>query len=196
MTVLSSNDILLHIQSGDIRVMPYDSSNVQPASLDLHLGRAYRKLSDENAVLLDTAKDNTHLFPMSFIDKYLDILPGQLVLGETLEVLTLSDKLNAQLAAVSSIARYGLLVHMVAGYIDPGWHGALTLEMVNVTSIPIRVYPSQRIVQAVFSLLETPGNLYNGKYKGAVEPQVSGSHLDFGGNSPAMSWLAQSAMRK
>jgi dCTP deaminase len=93
------------------------------------------------------------------------------------------------------VARNGLIVQ-TAGYVDPGWHGMLTLELTNVTKAAIKLYPGQRIGQLVFSWLESPAKLYNGKYLGAQEVQASRGHLDYGGKSPATAWAERSALRR
>lgn len=194
MSILSSNDITLALANGDLTLQPFRFECVQPASYDVHLGRKFLVL-DGNVTMLDMLSDNSGKFVTGFIDEYLDLYPGGFILGETLECITLSGKLNAQLAGVSSVARNGLIVQ-TAGYVDPGWHGMLTLELTNVTQAVIRLYPDQRIGQLVFSWLETPAKLYNGKYLGAQEVQASRGHLDYGGKSPATAWAEQSTLRR
>jgi dCTP deaminase len=194
MSVLSGNDIVRACASDDIALQPFRLACVQPASYDVHLGRKFLVL-DGNVTMLDMSSDNSGKFVTGFIDEYLELYPGGFILGETLECVTLSGKLNAQLAGVSSVARNGLIVQ-TAGYVDPGWHGMLTLELTNVTQAVIRLYPDQRIGQLVFSWLETPTKLYNGKYLGAQEVQASRGHLDYGGKSPATAWAERSALRR
>lgn len=194
MSVLSSNDITLALARGDLLIQPFKPACVQPASYDLHLGRRFMRL-DSNVTVIDMLSDNSGKFVTSFIDDCLDVYPGDFILGETVECITLSGKLNAQLAGVSSVARNGLIVQ-TAGYVDPGWHGMLTLELTNVTKAVTRLYPGQRIGQLVFSWLETPAKLYNGKYLGAQEVQPSRGHLDYSGKSPATAWAERSALRR
>jgi dCTP deaminase len=194
MSVLSSNDIVRACASGDIALQPFKLACVQPASYDVHLGRRFMRL-DRDVKIIDMLSDNSGKFVTGFIDDCLYVDPGDFVLGETVECITLSDKLNAQLAGVSSAARNGLIVQ-TAGYVDPGWHGMLTLELTNVTRAAILLYPGQRIGQLVFSWLETPAKLYNGKYLGAQEVQASRGYLDYGGKSPATAWAERSALRR
>lgn len=194
MSILSSKDITLALANGDLLIQPFRFDCVQPASYDVHLGRKFMRLAGD-VTLIDMLSDNSGRFVTDFIDECLYVYPGDFILGETLECITLSDKLNAQLAGVSSVARNGMIVQ-TAGYVDPGWHGMLTLELTNVTKAAIKIYPGQRIGQLVFGWLESPAKLYNGKYLGAQEVQASRGHLDYGGKSPATAWAERSALRR
>src|SRR5678815_2170094 len=154
MSILSSEDIIAAHSRRDLYIQPFSYDCVQPASYDVHLGRKYMWL-DDSVGTIDMLSDNSGKFVTSFIDGFLCVRPGDFILGETLECITLSDKLNAQLAGVSSVARNGLIVQ-TAGYVDPGWHGMLTLELTNVTRAVIKLYPGQRIGQLVFGWIHTP----------------------------------------
>jgi deoxycytidine triphosphate deaminase len=56
----------------------------------------------------------------------------------------------------SSLGRLGLIVHATAGFIDPGWKGTLTLELNNLTRVPIKLYPQLLIAQLSFMALDRP----------------------------------------
>ena len=56
----------------------------------------------------------------------------------------------------SSLGRLGLIVHATAGFIDPGWKGTLTLELNNLTRVPIRLHPGLPIAQLSFMALDQP----------------------------------------
>jgi dUTPase len=56
----------------------------------------------------------------------------------------------------SSLGRLGLIVHATAGFIDPGWKGTLTLELNNLTRVPIKLYPGNLIAQLSFMALDAP----------------------------------------
>ena len=68
-------------------------------------------------------------------------IPGEFVLGSTLERVALPDDLVARLEGKSSLGRLGLLIHSTAGFVDAGWDGHLTLELSNVANLPIALYP-------------------------------------------------------
>ena len=54
------------------------------------------------------------------------------------------------------LGRLGLIVHATAGFIDPGWKGTLTLELNNLTRVPIKLYPGLLIAQLSFMALDAP----------------------------------------
>ena len=56
----------------------------------------------------------------------------------------------------SSLGRLGLIVHATAGFCDPGWKGTLTLELNNLTRVPIKLYPGLLIAQLSFMGLDRP----------------------------------------
>jgi dCTP deaminase len=180
MTMLSGTGIQEALEQGDLKIEPLSPEGIQPASVDLRLGRRYLRLKD--GVTLDAHKDNSEFFDPYFISDFLELPPGVLVLGETMECITLSDALMAHLSGRSSYGRLGVFVHITAGVIDPEWHGYLTLELWNATQGPVRLYVGDRIAQLTFHRLAGPPGrdrmVYRGKYNGADEPQVSRSYLD------------------
>ena len=77
--------------------------------------------------------------------------PGEFVLGSTLEVVTLPDDLAARVEGKSSLGRLGLLTHATAGFVDPGFSGHVTLELANVATLPIKLYPGMRSASSASS---------------------------------------------
>ena len=80
------------------------------------------------------------------------------MLGATLERISLPDDLVARLDGKSSLGRLGLQVHSTAGLADPGFTGQITLELSNMTRLPISLYPGMRVAQLVFEMLSTPAD--------------------------------------
>ena len=115
--------------------------------------------------------------------------PGEFVLGSTLERIELPEDLVARLEGKSSLGRLGLLIHSTAGYVDPGWKGHLTLELSNVSNLPITLYCSMKIGQISYLRLTTPAdNLYgsealSSKYQGQTSPTASRVYRDYDGAS-------------
>jgi len=109
------------------------------------------------------------------------------VLGSTLEVVHLGDATVARLEGKSSLGRLGLLIHSTAGFVDPGFEGHLTLELSNVATLPIAIYPGMKIGQLSFYELSTPAEAPYGsdkagsKYQGQRGPTPSRIHEDFEG---------------
>ena len=84
------------------------------------------------------------------------IHPGEFCLGRTMEWVELPDDVVARIEGKSSLGRLGLIVHATAGFIDPGWKGTLTLELNNLTRVPIRLHPGLPIAQLSFMALDAP----------------------------------------
>ena len=111
--------------------------------------------------------------------------PGEFVLGSTLERVRLADDLVARLEGKSSLGRLGLLIHSTAGFIDPGWDGHVTLELSNVATLPIALYPGMKIGQISFLRMTTPADqpygsgVVGSKYQGQRGPTPSRSWLNF-----------------
>jgi dCTP deaminase len=111
--------------------------------------------------------------------------PGQFALGSTLETVTIPDDIVARIEGKSSLARYGLLIHSTAGFVDPGWKGHLTLELSNLARLPITLYRGMKIGQISYLELSTPADRLYGsaslgsKYQGQTVPTASRFSQDF-----------------
>jgi dCTP deaminase len=84
------------------------------------------------------------------------IHPGEFCLGRTLEWVELPNDIVARIEGKSTLGRLGLIVHATAGFCDPGWKGTLTLELHNLTRVPIKLYPGLLIAQLSFMTLDAP----------------------------------------
>ena len=78
------------------------------------------------------------------------------MLGATYEVISLGDDVAARLEGKSSLGRLGLLTHSTAGFIDPGFSGHVTLELSNVSTLPIKLWPGMKIGQVCYFQLSSP----------------------------------------
>jgi dCTP deaminase len=153
---------------------------VQPASVDLRLGDTFRVYNYAQHALIDPSEDVdldgiselVHQNGEPFI-----LHPGAFVLGSTLEYVTLADNIVGRLEGRSSIGRLGVIVHSTAGYVDPGFHGNITLEISNIGKIPVALRAGMRVCQ--ITLMETGpvarpyGPLRGSKYQGQREPTPS-----------------------
>lgn len=185
--VLSDKSIRDEIASGRIGIDPFSASDVQPASVDLHLDDKVLVFRNSTAPYVDLRRDIPELNKMVVIedDEPFILHPGEFVLGNTLERITLSDSIVARLEGKSSLGRIGLLIHSTAGFVDPGWDGNLTLELSNVSRLPLTLYKGMPIGQISFQYLSTPAeNPYGSKelrsrYQGQTEPTASRMHVGF-----------------
>jgi dCTP deaminase len=157
-SVLSDGTILQLVQDGRIRIDPWDPKLVQPASVDLRLGDSFRVFHNHRASAIDLREPPLGLTEEVVIgaDESFVIHPGEFCLGRTLEWVELPDDIVARIEGKSSIGRLGLIVHATAGFCDPGWKGTLTLELNNLTRIPIKLYPGLQIAQLSFMSLDRP----------------------------------------
>ncbi len=178
--VLSDHSIREALAAGHIKIEPVDDSCIQPSSVDLHVDRYFRLFRNHTSRVIDVRENQEDLTEL--VDTGEDPLilhPGEFVLGSTLEKVTLPDDLVARLEGKSSLGRLGLLIHSTAGFVDAGWDGHLTLELSNVASLPITVYPGMKIGQISFLQMTTAADHPYGsdglrsKYQGQWGPTPS-----------------------
>ena len=185
--LLSDKDIRAEIGSGRVVLAPYDDAMVQPSSVDVRLDRFFRVFENHRYPFIDPAEEQPDLTravePVG--DEPFILHPGEFVLASTYEVVTLPDDVAARLEGKSSLGRLGLLTHLTAGFIDPGFSGHVTLELSNVATLPIKLWPGMKIGQLCFfqlsSAAENPyGSAASGsRYQGQRGPTQSKSHLNF-----------------
>ena len=156
--VLSDGTIRRLVADGRVVIDPWDPDMVQPASVDLRLGDSFRVFHNHLAPAIDLDRPPEHLTELIMIrpDESFVIHPGEFVLGATLERVELPDDVVARIEGKSSLGRLGLIVHATAGFVDPGFAGTLTLEITNLTRIPIILWPGKPIAQLSFMALDAP----------------------------------------
>ncbi len=185
--VLSDRTIRKEIEAGNIGIDPFDPSAVQPASLDLRLGRQFRVFKNSRIPYIDVKKEYPDLTELVEIegDTPFVLHPGEFALAVTYERVRLPNYIVGRLEGKSSLGRLGLLVHSTAGYVDPGWDGALTLELSNVANLPIALYEGMKVSQLSFLMLTEPAKHAYGskeagsKYQGQEGPTPSRYYLNF-----------------
>jgi dCTP deaminase len=155
-SALSDGTIRRLAEAGRIRIDPYDPQLVQPSSIDLRLGDSFRVFHNHRVTAIDLRDVPTNLTEEVTIgpDEPFVIHPGEFCLGRTLEWVELADDVLARVEGKSSIGRLGLIVHATAGFVDPGFKGSLTLEITNLTRIPIKLYAGLPIAQLSFMELD------------------------------------------
>jgi dCTP deaminase len=185
--LLSDRDIRSCVDSGRVRLEPWDPQMIQPSSVDVHLDRFFRLFNNHKYPVIDPAADQPELTRLVDVsaEGSLILHPGEFVLGSTYEKVTLADDVAARLEGKSSLGRLGLLTHSTAGFIDPGFSGHVTLELSNTATLPIVLYPGMKVGQLCFfqlsSAAEKPyGSGASGsRYQGQRGPTASRSHLNF-----------------
>ncbi|MFC5337439.1 dCTP deaminase [Leucobacter denitrificans] len=185
--LLSDRDISSELDSGRIKLDPSEPSMVQPSSVDVRLDRFFRLFDNHKYAVIDPAEDQPELTRLIEVnpDEGFILHPGEFVLGSTFELVGLPDDIAARLEGKSSLGRLGLLTHSTAGFIDPGFEGHITLELSNVSTLPIRLWPGMKIGQLCFFKLSSPAERPYGagatfsRYLGQRGPTASRSHLNF-----------------
>ncbi len=180
-SVLSDGTIRRLVEGGSIKIDPWDPGMVQPASVDLNLGSSFLVFHNFRVPAIDLADPPDNLTEQVTIgdDESFVIHPGEFVLGRTLEYVELPDDLVARIEGKSSLGRLGLIVHATAGFVDPGFKGTLTLEITNLTRVPIVLWPGKPIAQLSFMTLDAPAERPYGHpelgshYQGQVEATAS-----------------------
>lgn len=185
--LLSDRDIRAEVASGRVVLEPYDPAMVQPSSVDVRLDRWFRLFDNHKYAVIDPAAEQPELTRLVEVptDEPFVLHPGEFVLGSTYEQVTLPDDVAARLEGKSSLGRLGLLTHSTAGFVDPGFSGHVTLELSNVATLPIKLWPGMKVGQLCFfrlsSAAEQPyGSTATGsRYQGQRGPTASRSWLNF-----------------
>ena len=185
--ILSDKSIKEQLAEGRIGIDPMGPNAVQPASVDIRLDRE---------VLVFRNNWRTHIDVMAPADDVVEkvviedgrpflLHPGQFALGSTYETITIPDDIVGRIEGKSSLARYGLLIHSTAGFVDPGWSGKLTLEFSNVGILGITLYAGMKVGHISFTQLSTPADnpygsdILKSKYQGQSGPVASKYYLNY-----------------
>ncbi len=179
--ILSDRTIREELAAGRIVIDPLDPTSIQPSSVDLRLDRLFRVFLNHTTSVIDVKRNLEELTRLVEIgpDDAFILHPGEFVLGSTFELVGLPDDLVARIEGKSSLGRLGLLIHSTAGFIDAGFAGHITLELSNVASLPITLYPGMKIGQVSFLQMTTPAEQPYGssavrsKYQGQRGPTPS-----------------------
>lgn len=182
--LLSDKGILDEIDTGEIEVSPFNLSFLSPASLDVHLGGEFLfPAGDVSLGIVDPAKKQAAK-KVKPDHGELGIPPNQFLLGSTVEKLTLGRNVAARFEGKSSLGRLGIMVHVTAGFIDPGFSGTVTIEIVNLSGRPAILRIGQPIGQLCFFRLDQPvehayGLESRAHYQNQRGPVASRSHVNF-----------------
>ncbi len=185
--LISDRDIRQEIADGRIVLEPFDESMIQPASVDVRIDRFFRLFDNHKYPHIDPSQpqeDLTRLVEVAPDEPFI-LHPGEFVLGSTYEKVTLPDDVAARLEGKSSLGRLGLLTHSTAGFIDPGFSGHVTLELSNMATLPIMLWPGSKVGQLCFFRLSSPtehpygSGAYGNRYQGQRGPTASRSYLNF-----------------
>ena len=185
--LLSDRDIRVELDKGRVVLEPYDPAMIQPSSVDVRMDRYFRVFENHRYPHIDPAEEQPDLTRLVECepDEAFILHPGESVLASTYERVTLPADIAARLEGKSSLGRLGLLTHSTAGWIDPGFSGHVTLELSNVATLPIKLWPGMKIGQLCFFRLSSPAEHpygspeYGSRYQGQRGPTPSKSYRNF-----------------
>ena len=173
--ILTDRGIRERFAKGDLVIEPIDDKQVGPASVDLRLGRMFLtpKPTREGIFTMSEQADYE-----AVEDDYFIVPTRGFVLATTHERIALPNDLTAFVEGRSSVGRLGLFIQN-AGWVDPGFKGAITLELFNANAAPMRIEAGRRICQLVIARADGPVDKpYAGKYQGQQFTTGSRIHMD------------------
>jgi len=178
--ILSDRDIKKALLNRDITITPFNKKYIQPASIDLHIDKHFLVYNTNKNYVIDPKKPIDMMMEKITIDKNKPFVlhPGEFALGLIYETTGVSSSYVGRLEGKSSVGRMGLLIHVTAGFLDPGNSLKMTLELHNTANLPILIYYKMPIAQMAFEKISSPcENPYskkrNNKYVGDIMPIAS-----------------------
>lgn len=148
MSYLNHDEILELCKAGYIE--KWDESCINAASLDLRLGDTITIEGTGDKLLDYRSREKPNMMETKLTEGGIAIAPGQFFLAHTMERCNFPDDMAALFRIKSSMGRIGL-EHMDAGWVDPGFNGALTLEFkLMLDNHWVKLRPGDRIGQLIF----------------------------------------------
>jgi len=161
--ILSDVSLKEMLANKTLEVEPRTPESIQPASIDCRLGTHFLLIEDFNMNMISMDSEIKY---REYEGDKITLPPHSFLLATTMEYVKLPNDLTAFVEGRSSIGRMGLFIQN-AGWVDPGFHGRITLELYNANSLPIQLEAGRRICQLVFCKMDQATlNPYRGKYQG------------------------------
>lgn len=157
--ILSDGTLRAMLASGALELSPLDADQIQPASVDVTLGADFIVFERPGVICDVDPSDRSTLRSREVTITEGDqfrLAPGDFALGTTVETVGMPHDLVSRAEGKSSLARLGLLIHITAGFIDPGFRGQITLELHNVAPHALMLTPGMKIGQLSFERLDRP----------------------------------------
>jgi dCTP deaminase len=148
--ILSDQEIVNALSDGRLKIAPFRPKHLGPASYDLTLNPVLGEVFLPAMVDLGVPPEEYLIYTRMGKDDFYDLRPREFILASTTETIGIPPEFAARVEGKSSLARLGLAVHVTGGFIDPGFEGQITLEMVNLSNSVLRLRPGIRIAQIAF----------------------------------------------
>lgn len=180
--VLSDRDIKKYIEGGLIKISDFKEEYLNPASYAFHLGRSL--LRPGVVDVIDFKHDKLPEYEkLELTDAGYKLMPGEFILGETEEILSLSDGIGMIIEGRSSLARVGIEVTQTSTFVEPDHRDSLiTLEIKNNGNNPFMLYHRMKFAKGIFLQLSSNqdnllgrGSTYSGENKqdDVSQPQIN-----------------------
>jgi dCTP deaminase len=189
--VLSDVDIKRYIERGKIKISPpLPPEQFGSCSVDFRLGNEFSIFEHSRHPYIDLKQGRSIEDFMRTVlveqGEPFVLQPREFALAITEETLELDDDVLGRLEGRSSLGRIGIIVHGTAGLFDPGWVGRATLELSNLSRMPVALYPGMRICSFTFEQLSSPAAVPyskkpHNKYAGQTRPLASRLGSEVGG---------------
>lgn len=154
--ILSDRSIIEAIKKKEIIIDPFNEDCLQPASYDLHLGSSIMVFDEQKYQLIDVkapVEDRMKKIELEKNGQYI-LMPGAFILANVQEITGVDAQHVGRLEGKSSLGRLGLIIHATAGFLDPGNELRMTLEMANLSPLPIKIYEGMKVAQIAFEKLD------------------------------------------
>jgi dCTP deaminase len=148
MSLMADVDVEKAIAKGHLEIEPFNPKQLGPASYDVTLDHRYRRPTEGVSAIdvRNVPAGHTRLVQTGPIV----LRQHDFILASTVEKIRVGEGFAVRVEGRSSLGRLGLLVHVTAGFIDPGFEGNVTLEIVNLAPWSIELVPGMRIAQLGF----------------------------------------------
>lgn len=165
MSILTRDEIIREIHAGNIGIDPLDEQAIGPGSVDLHLADKFRIFKKVHSIVeINNQTDYEEMTELIQAPEGMILMPGETILGITIEQIRLAPTLCGWLEGRSRFARVGLLVHISASFMHPGIDNCQVLEMTNFSPMPLRIHPGTAICQFIFQRTDGAAR-YTGHFK-------------------------------
>ena len=165
--ILTKESIIRRLNERSIVVDPLlEDRQIGSVSIDMRLDNEFGEFQSTRKPMIDPADlvlDYVKISEIDFYGEPYSLQAGHFVLGKTFEYVSLPSDIVGLLEGRSSVGRQGLMVHVTAGVVDPGFSGHLVFELANVGKMPILLYRLMRIARITFVKTNSTEE-YRGKF--------------------------------
>lgn len=210
---LNDKDIYRAMVNGDLLFVGADpkypfvkDKQVQPASVDLRLGnRIIRFKQDIKSFDIKDIKKIEECLSIEYLNEgdAIEARPNEILFAQIYEQIAIPDYLSARIEGRSRVARLGISIHCTGDYINPGFAGAMPLQIINHNYFPVILYPYISICQMfLYKLTDEPlipymqrSNLPYNTYYNETNPSPSNLSANWEDGKPDNTTILEKKIR-